>query len=361
MKAVGVHIFAGGFSLGVEQHFTLVGHLETGKFGVATWSANRPGIPVRVDPRARWDETVAGLAGRVDLVYGNPPCGGFSRLNANGRGPGSPLNAGIAQVVHTGARLGARIIVVESVQQALTDGHPFFQPLYEEVRSRYPGQVWLLVNTFNHGVCQWRPRVFWILGSELFEVKPTVTEPSCLLKALAGIPPDAPNQEPLEDVLDTPDLAAVIPDLPPGGTPHDIPDIVREKAPRVLRLRQWTRFAMHWPTRLLVDEPGRVITSKPMLVHPTEGRLLTARECARLMGYPDGFRLVGGKRTWMPQLAKGVCPPAGAWLAGEVAAYLRGERPGLGPGARVITVGRDVRPRGWCGCHGALSAQVELF
>jgi hypothetical protein len=35
-SAVGVHVLAGGFSLGVEQAFTVRAHLEAGAAGAAT-------------------------------------------------------------------------------------------------------------------------------------------------------------------------------------------------------------------------------------------------------------------------------------------------------------------------------------
>jgi len=43
-RAVGAYIFAGGFTLGVRQHFNGLCHLEEGSYGVATMRKNQPDI-----------------------------------------------------------------------------------------------------------------------------------------------------------------------------------------------------------------------------------------------------------------------------------------------------------------------------
>ena len=69
--ALGVHVYAGGFSLGIRKGgFDVVAHLESGDYGLATMRRNQRRVPVHIDPRT-WP--VAELAGGIDLVYGNPP------------------------------------------------------------------------------------------------------------------------------------------------------------------------------------------------------------------------------------------------------------------------------------------------
>ena len=42
MKAIGSHIFAGGFTLGVEKHFDVLAHFEgDGAYGADTFALNR--------------------------------------------------------------------------------------------------------------------------------------------------------------------------------------------------------------------------------------------------------------------------------------------------------------------------------
>lgn len=70
--ALGVHIFAGGFTCGVRAAgFRILGHLEDTPYGVESARRNFPGLDVRVG-EGDWRE--AEFAGRVDFLYSNPPC-----------------------------------------------------------------------------------------------------------------------------------------------------------------------------------------------------------------------------------------------------------------------------------------------
>jgi len=98
-----------------------------------------------------------------------------------------PATAGIKRVVRAGAELGARVIAVESVRGAATAGRRLFEALAEEVRDQYAGQMWVFVNAMHHGVCQDRPRLFWVLAAERFEMLFTPTTMPTLTDALAGL------------------------------------------------------------------------------------------------------------------------------------------------------------------------------
>ncbi len=75
--AVGIHIYAGGFTVGVKQAgFDVLCHLEIGKYGVASVKANWPALPVHIGEE-NWP--LKDLAKKeVDLLYSNPPCAIFS-------------------------------------------------------------------------------------------------------------------------------------------------------------------------------------------------------------------------------------------------------------------------------------------
>ena len=63
--------------------------------------------------------------------------------------------------------------------------------------------------------------------------------------------------------------------------------------------------------RLIGAEPSLTITSASPseFVHPTEDRLLTLRECARIQGFPDGFNFVGSWSSVATQIGNAI-PPA---------------------------------------------------
>jgi site-specific DNA-cytosine methylase len=70
MTALGIHIYAGGFSVGVRNHFNILAHLENSQFGRKTVERNFPGLPIYHKPEEWPVESFKG----VDLIYGNPPC-----------------------------------------------------------------------------------------------------------------------------------------------------------------------------------------------------------------------------------------------------------------------------------------------
>ncbi len=47
-KVIGSFIFAGGFTVGVSKYFDVLAHLEDSNYGVNTFSANHPNIPVYI-------------------------------------------------------------------------------------------------------------------------------------------------------------------------------------------------------------------------------------------------------------------------------------------------------------------------
>src|SRR3972149_5345400 len=84
LTAVGVHVFAGGFSLGIGPYFTVTDHLE----GAATWERTvKHNLPTvrQWNPKTQWP--VDRL--RKDppaLLYANPPCAPFSSIGGRSFG-----------------------------------------------------------------------------------------------------------------------------------------------------------------------------------------------------------------------------------------------------------------------------------
>ena len=70
--------------------------------------------------------------------------------------------------------------------------------------------------------------------------------------------------------------------------------------------------------RLFADEPSLTITSAATreFVHPTEDRLLTLRECARLQTFPDSFEFAGSAASRIQQVGNAI-PPMLARAVGE--------------------------------------------
>jgi DNA (cytosine-5)-methyltransferase 1 len=73
--------------------------------------------------------------------------------------------------------------------------------------------------------------------------------------------------------------------------------------------------------RLYADEPSLTITSAATreFVHPTEDRLLTLRECARLQTFPDSFVFAGSAASRIQQIGNAIPPILARTVAHHIA------------------------------------------
>lgn len=60
-------------------------------------------------------------------------------------------------------------------------------------------------------------------------------------------------------------------------------------------------------------------------IHPYEDRLLTVREQARLMGYPDYHIFLGSRDAQYDMVGEAVPPPLAKAIAQHIATLLEGE------------------------------------
>lgn len=165
LRAIDVHGFGGGFTLGaVQAGFELVAKKgrEVG-FGVLNVLANRQLLPgdweVESGAPSMWVPQPA------NLVLGNPPCSGFSTLSpAAFRGQDSAINECMWELVRYGGRVAPEMIVFESVQQAFTQGRELMRALRTEVE-RISGRQYKLVHVLHNnaatGGASLRRRYFW--------------------------------------------------------------------------------------------------------------------------------------------------------------------------------------------------------
>ena len=121
-----------------------------------------------------------------------------------------------------------------------------------------------------------------------------------------------------------------IADLPPPNGMQGIPnhDYVPVNASKQLAINRLAtghslikypgshgRVMSTW-TRLPPNTPSLTILGKSRYIHPFEDRLLTIREHARLMSYPDDFVFIGDRREQFDQVGESV-PPRIAELIAE--------------------------------------------
>lgn len=364
--------FAGGFTLGMAQAgFELVGKREMkGGFGVANCEANRHLLPgpwhsEAVDP-AQWSVRPA------DVVFGNPPCSGFSVMSAKTfRGAGSKINHCMWAFVEYAARVMPTIAVFESVQIARTssDGLELMRALRTDLEER-TGVQWSLHhvrhNAVQLGGAAERRRYFWVVSRVPFGIEWQDIPLKATLRDVIGDLETAEFQweeqpytspatwwsEPRRNPAGTFDghvglnnpLIRRVHELIQGGIPWPpgkaMTDIARQyyakygELPPSWKHMQEKVLANDFnlgfiqPTRWSGDRNAFVITGGSMhiILHYAQDRMFTHREVARILGFPDDWHInsikhiAGLQMTW----GKGITVDCGRWIGGWIKKALDG-------------------------------------
>lgn len=374
MRLVDAHCFAGGLVLGTilgmdDPDVELVAKKESkGAFGAPMMEVNRHLLRGPWETQAgdytEWEPTDA------DVVLSNPPCSGFSLLsNRNWRGVDSPANACMWGVAEYAARVKPTIWVMESVQAAYRQGRPLMQELRARLEAlsglRYD-ITHVLHSARSCGNPQVRNRYLLVCSQVPFGMEPpeahlypTVREAIADLE-LMKIPQwgqqryhrptlhpwsarsanvemvdgmvgmDNPHAHRLEYLLskvrweEGEHLSDVVRRCHEEG--HELPELWQRQLPR-LKATGWN-MSFFQPIRLRGNHTCPVMTGAALgnFVHYRENRLLTHREVARLMGFPDSWQLermrnVKGAASFY---GKGVTVDVGRWLGTWLKSSLEG-------------------------------------
>jgi site-specific DNA-cytosine methylase len=283
-------------------------------------------------------------------------------------------------LIHYAARCRPQFVVFESVQQAFKQGRPLMQALRqrleEQTGTRYE-LFHVLHNAANVGGCAIRRRYFFVCAAMPFGLEPkltthvpTVMETIGDLTGLGNTIEPQPYRRPAlswwakrkqaEDgavcghYTRTPPSAQRAYDLmnsigwPPG---EPISNVVRRYYQQHGRLPEsWDdvkqekliasdfKMGFYQMHRWVADGPVRVVTGGAhlLVLHPTEPRLLTIREIARVQGFPDDWRIRelirnDGFNKTAVVWGKGIPVECGQWIASWVRTALDGN-PGTDTG-----------------------------
>jgi site-specific DNA-cytosine methylase len=393
--------FAGAASVAATQAgFQLVGKTEKpGGFGLPLMEANRLFLgdawQAQVGDPETWEPVQA------DVVVGTPPCAAFSGMTfgTTKHGIESEINQCMWDLVRYAARVRPAALVMESVSQAYTKGVSLMTRLAEEL-NQLTG-LWyttthVLQNNLSVGGCTNRKRYFLVLSQVPFGVeRPTIDRVATLGDALGDLfaqPLDWQDRdyhalgtwwsEPLRRADGRVDghqlrenaFTKRLTDIhagagwAPGEREGDVLKRHYEIHGYLPESYQYPQVGKNGLTRdkhLLErdfnpggfnqtrcwdwSKPGHVLSGAGvyMVWHPS-GRLITNREAARIMGFPDAYRIASVKDD--PQLSaywgKGTSVAPARWLLGWVRESLAG-RPGsitgdpIKTGAHLIDVSRD--------------------
>lgn len=354
---------AGGGTLGFAlMGFHLLHRCGTLSLGHQAPRANRPILGWEWEDEFSDDPEDWWAPNDVDVVYGNPPCAGYSTLSrADFRGMNSPANVHMNMLVKYMGRVKPTIGVFESVQQAYTTGREHMRLLRDKLEAdtgcRY-SLYHVKHNNSSLGGASNRKRYFWVVSRVPFGMDPPVPHRAPILmeaigdlQGLANTWERQPYRRPetwwssrrrnecgtvdghaarrltharrMGDLIDAADG-----DWPQGWRTEDVarkiyqrngtlPDSWKPVEERLVASD--FNMGFNQPVRWRGDIPARVLTGGALdqAVHPTEPRLFTLREAMRIQGYPDNWRLWPLRDVATHPLfpGKGVPVDAGRWIA----------------------------------------------
>jgi len=308
--AVGAYIYAGGFTLGMQKHFMVDHHLEDEKpYGLATIKANMPHINVL--KRSEWGKAHSMLV-NADLIYGNPPCAAWSMAGRRGEHWRDDTRVDCTRaLVELGLSYRPKAWAWESVSNVWGRGREFVSEVAEKFTS-IGYQVTVLLHDAQHiGLPQIRKRFFLVATKfDLLPISPNWAPAPTFNEWFDGVDPgnEIKTSEQKFDYL--------FPLTPQGGKLKESFDLLYEDDPTVGRnaqggVRGSPSFLLR---RLWENKPAFTFCGAPML-HPTDDRFLSVKECQHLCGFPLDYQFIAkSDPAKLNLIARGVCPPVGEWL-----------------------------------------------
>jgi site-specific DNA-cytosine methylase len=370
--------YAGGITVAAHQEgHKVIGSYEDAAYGLKIQKHNFPNLDYR--------PTVAEWPARQDLsgtlVLSNPPCAAFSKqvgsAGAHCRGCGAKKFGQTKLVLEYAMGNKAAALAIESVPGALEGAR--------EVHDRLAAAHGYTVHRVFQNAASWvpqnRPRVWFIflpMGQTL--LMPPLPAGRPILSDIM-LPAKAPARTHLPDVEHEPVYPWVLKAMEKQR------DRLKTFHPRVrVRLLDGSKgvgllaavlrrhllakgveaqeLGTGYDVSKLYCENGAFTSSSLRLLSPdglastligttwwvVNGRPLTALEYQRIMGFPDGYDMVGpgGISQHPSYLSRGVCPPVARWVLQGLQATVTRQRGTTGwhrcPAGEIL----DLRPsRAW--------------
>lgn len=336
---IGIDLFcgAGGLSAGaVAAGVKIAVAVESDQHAVATYRANHPGVKVlQQDIRSLPDLPPINSA-QPTVIFGGPPCQGFSTSNQRTRNAKNPHNLLYVDFLRHVRSVNPTFVVFENVKGFIeTEKGYFFSAVVRELQDLGYRVEHGVLNAADFGVPQRRSRLF-IVGSraegQLLPLpkagqRTTVADAISDLPELpngAAIPQTGYRKEPRSEYSRllrgdcetctnnyvTKNADYVVERyafIPPGGNWRCIPEHLMSNYSNRARCHDGIYHRLSW------GQPSIVIGNyrKNMLVHPAANRGLSVREAARLQSFADSYVFTGSIGFQQQQVANAVPPLLG--------------------------------------------------
>lgn len=334
---IGVDLFAGagGLSLGaIQAGIDVCFGVEADPYAAATYAINHPNTTVYAGDIRNLEEINIDCQGQTTILFGGPPCRGFSTSNQKTRNLENSSNWLFEEFLRVANLWRPDWIMFENVTGIKgTAGGIFLQSVLTELTSHgYTTSSWIF-NAAGCGVPQCRDRLF-VLGSlhgvSVKQPEPIVSKYVTVGEAISDLP-NLPNGASINRMPYKCDAKSDYAHYMRGSLQQSSNHLVTKNAPHILERYEhipqggnWEnippelmsnyadRFRCHTGIyrRLREDAPSAVIGNyrKNMLIHPTQDRGLSVREAARLQSFPDWYEFKGSIGFQQQQVGNAVPP-----------------------------------------------------
>ncbi|TCL93583.1 DNA (cytosine-5)-methyltransferase 1 [Rhizobium sp. PP-WC-2G-219] len=310
-----------------------------------TFSANHPSAKLYRDDIRRINQVDLGPRDREVVLFGGPPCQGFSTSNQRTRNNQNQKNWLFLEFIRFVEEIQPDWVVFENVAGILqTENGRFVNEIKTRLDQLGYGTSSGLISAQDVGVPQRRTR-FFMIGRK-YGTPPSITNDM----------PQAKSVTVREAIGDLPDLANgdSFSSLPyKSGSPSDYACLLRgeaiscsghlvtKNADHILQRYSFIPEGGNWQDipeehmktyadrfrchtgiyrRLRWDEPSVVLGNyrKNMLVHPKQNRGLSVREAARLQSFPDSYEFHGSIGLQQQQVGNAVPPQLAAHVFSKI-------------------------------------------
>lgn len=336
---IGIEIFSGvgGMSLGASMAgINTALAIEIDKQAAKTFAHNHPNSKILIsdirDVRAIELET---KKNQQKILFGGPPCQGFSKSNVKGRTINNPKNWLFEEYLRITELWKPDWFVLENVQGLLvTQKGLFLDKILEGFHKLGYSIQYQVLNSKNYGIPQSRERLF-VVGS------------------LHNEPFVFPKPTNIDHFITVADALRDLPDLENGNLDGEysyknvkasdyakflrnnervcVNNGVSKNKDNIIKRYEYIKQGGNWKNiplelmgsykdvsrchtgiyhRLDENKPSVVIGNyrKNMLIHPWQNRGLSVREAARLQSFPDSFKFLGTINSQQQQVGNAVPP-----------------------------------------------------
>ena len=337
---IGIDLFAGvgGMSTGAAQAgIDIKFAVECDKFAADAYRKNHPHCEIFVDDIRRLSsEKIKQIPRGSDgtVVFGGPPCQGFSYSNTRTRGVHNKNNWLFEDFARVVEIWQPDFVVFENVRGIIDTAKGL---ILKAIIGRFDQLGYTLsygiLSALDFGVPQKRSR-FFLIGSRTNKKvelpQRVVSSPPTVKDAIADLPhlvngatkswlpygdtPPSTYAKKLRKGLSACSSHLVTKNndevicryqfVPPGGNWENIPP----KMMKNYKDRHRCHTGIYY--RLCYDCPSIVIGNyrKNMLIHPLENRGLSVREAARIQSFPDSYEFAGSIGFQQQQVGNAVPP-----------------------------------------------------